>query len=89
MEVDRREEEFTQTIDFDGDLVHRSWTAEEYDKHNEDEEETAENVFTEVSDPERIDDIPDEKSFRLKHFNLATNNYLVCTSNERSPNSGK
>ena len=58
--------------DFDGDSVHRSWNAEEYDQHDvpevEDEtacaidEETAENLFTEFSDPERIDDIPDEEA---------------------------
>ena len=78
MEVDTREQKFTQTIDFDGDLVHRSWTAEEYDQHNvhEDEEETAcaidegnaENLFTEFSDPERIDKIPNEKFFQTEAF---------------------
>ena len=73
-----RKEAITQTIDFEGDSVHRSWIAEEYDQHNvpEDEEETAcaidegnaENLFTEFSDPERIDKIPNEKFFQTEAF---------------------
>ena len=64
--------------DFDGDSVHRSWTAEEYDQHDipevEEEtacaidEETAENLFTEFSDPERIDKIPNENFFQTEAF---------------------